>query len=519
VGGGTPLAVGGWTVFLSDLNDDGYRDLMHVGLGINLQQSLQESQCLILSGRDGSTLRIDPVPSLDYVFGRATAAGDWDHDGLDDYAVARYSVRPPYGPNIVEVRSGANGNPLMQVSGEFGYQFGVYITSDLDVDGDGEVDLIVGASREPPPSGAARKGVVHVYGHSGHELYSLPIPHWGLGTFGGDLDGDGCDELIIGSADESNRGAALVYSGRTGTLLVAGVGEENDGIGSGHSAGCTDVDGDGVRDFVSTSTGGFFLRGVVRVFSGCTGRQIYAWDRGPASGYGEGLAISDLDRDGIDDLLVGVIPCPIWSGLEWNSLRDGSTVTAICNPETLTYASGFGVSVIPGPPWPGDAFPVFAVTEAGYGNFGHGPVGRLHLFRAAPQSVAELGPGCAGTLGSEPRLGFTAYPTFTRVHVSHVPMGSTAFLLLGANATTPPVSLHLGLEPFGLAGCELHVPVQVTAAVTTGGDGTRRGYASVDLPLPVAASQGAISLSGQWLVLGRGDRFPGALSRAISWSH
>jgi hypothetical protein len=514
-----PEWFGGGTVFLSDLNGDGYGDIAHTGIGINPQLNLQESRVWILSGRDGSTLRYDAPPSIEYWFQGIAAAGDWDHDHVQDYAVARFALNAPYGPNIVEVRSGANGTPLMQVSGPFGHQFGVYFASDLDVDGDGKGDLVVGAPRERPPG--SRNGVVHVYDHFGQELYSVTIPFWGLGTFGGDLDGDGCDEFIIGSGDEDNRGAALVYSGRTGTLLVAGVGEPFDGIGSGSNSGCSDVDGDGVRDFVSSTGTIFPLASLVRVFSGSTGRQIYAWNRGPGrTGYGQQLAVGDLDVDGIDDLLIAYVyscGCSLCVGDEWRSLRDGSIVTTICRPTPMSSATGFGVGVAIGPPQPGDAFPVIAVTE--YLNQFGAECGALHLFRAAPQSVAELGPGCIGTLGAEPRLGFTAYPTFARAHVSHAPAGSTAFLLLGVNATTPPVSLHLGLEPFGLAGCELHVAVQITAAVTTGGDGTRRGYAFVDLPLPDAASQGTISLSGQWLVLGRGNRFPGALSRAISWSH
>jgi hypothetical protein len=144
-------------------------------------------------------------------------------------------------------------------------------------------------------------------------------------------------------------------------------------------------------------------------------------------GFGRALAVGDLDLDGVADLLVG-------SGetiqntagtLYWYSLRDGSLVTNILPPGLPSYPTLFANTVTIGAPQPGHPFPVFVCPDAGYGL--PTAVGRLTMFRAAPDGVKGLGPGCTGTLSAAPQLGFTDLgENGIRIHLSNAPPAATA---------------------------------------------------------------------------------------------
>lgn len=132
-----------------------------------------------------------------------------------------------------------------------------------------------------------------------------------------DLDGDGCDDFLVGSyaADpggSTDAGVALVFSGLTGALI-----RRHSGAAAGDSLGekvasAGDVDGDGYGDYLvgapNTLVGGFSNAGAAFVYSGFTGALLYRFD-GTASGQQLGKALDgagDVDGDGRDDLVVGV---------------------------------------------------------------------------------------------------------------------------------------------------------------------------------------------------------------------
>jgi hypothetical protein len=505
----------GWPLILDDLDGDGYDEVLQLAETAVSDLGLR-NDLLTLSGRDGRVVRLHRTPELCFYYA-LEAAGDVDGDGVRDYAVRM--VRSPTGsPNVVEVRSGRDEHVIWSVAGQFSEAFGFRIAGDLDLNGDGRPDLLVSALRE----GA---GVVHAYGHRGQALYSLPMRAWSLAPLGGDLDGDGSEDFLAGVGDPQRFGFVHVCSGRDGRILVTGRGEQpGDDLGIGESAGCGDVDGDGVLDFAGSTAGSFGRPNLLRVFSGATGQPIHSIRKPTGVDFGRFVISADLDRDGVLDLLVGSGELAangnsggsIW----WYSLRDGSLVTTIYPPglpTKLTYFAWYG-SV--GRPHPGDIFPVFTSPD----HFGDGGyfagLGRATLFRAAPPGVVARGAVCKGSLPQAPRIGLRDLGARGfRVHLSKAPPAASAILMLGSSRTPfRTLPIEVDLDRLGFTGCSLQVPIELALPVVTGTTGIDAGYAFLDVPCALNSGAG-FALHAQWLVLGTGAQAPGALSDALTTRH
>ncbi|MBI5850032.1 MAG: VCBS repeat-containing protein, partial [Planctomycetes bacterium] len=115
----------------------------------------------------------------------------------------------------------------------------------------------------------------------------------------GDIDGDGASELLATAPNQNGApGRALLFSGRTGTLLRSfATALSNSGFGS-DATGIDDCDGDGVRDVVV----GANVRGMLFFYSGATGALIRTV-QGTQSGFGNALcSAGDVNRDGRGDV-------------------------------------------------------------------------------------------------------------------------------------------------------------------------------------------------------------------------
>jgi hypothetical protein len=139
----------------------------------------------------------------------------------------------------------------------------------------------------------------------------------GASVAGGyDFDGDGFDDLVIGTtkADtggKTDNGVVQVISGQTGGVLQQKPGD-NSNDQFGWSVAITgDVDNDGVRDVIVGAplavNGGGVQTGMARVFSGATGANLHTF-YGVAAGDRFGNSVDggfDTNNDGFGDVIVG----------------------------------------------------------------------------------------------------------------------------------------------------------------------------------------------------------------------
>ena len=98
------------------------------------------------------------------------------------------------------------------------------------------------------------------------------------------------------------------------------------------------------------------------------------------------------------------------------------------------------------------------------------------------------------------------------------PCGS-ALLLLGFSSTSwAGNALPMSLGFAGFTGCSLYTSIQGYPAVVAGTADLNPGYAHFDIPVALNGPL-QVTLCGQWMVLGSGPSFPGALSGGLSWQH
>ena len=320
---------------LADVDGDGPRDLL-VGAPESGRLSAQSYVFVY------ATNPLDGIPEQIWTpgelnsdgFGRSLVnAGDLDGDGLDDVVVgepnqsgqafvffSRVGSAPASGPVI---------NPTDTLTG-----FATALAPAGDVDGDGYADFYVG----DPSHGAT--GRVLLY-HGGDPMDGFRDRTYVGRTYGasmgaslatsGDLNGDGFDDLLIGSTVQSfgERGAVEVHLGGPQSDTTADLRLSDAEIEGGVGGAVTilgDVDDDGVVDF---AYGAPFEDGdgVVRVrslpellFADCNGNGVR-----DACDIAAGAADDDLD--GIPDTcqqtatsvassttlvtrLVGAVPTP-----------------------------------------------------------------------------------------------------------------------------------------------------------------------------------------------------------------
>lgn len=276
------------------------------------------------------TLRGDDI--LD-AFGRsAVFLGDVDGDGRDDFAVGAPQLFTEQS-GYVRVFSGATGRVLYEVTGDslqdaLGDRFGEALAAVPDLDNDGVPELAVGAPKDD--DGGADAGRVRLFsGATGAHLLGIDGLEAGdeLGRTlapGGDVDGDGFDDLLAGAPGGDR---VLVISGEwlRSTVLsqppatqqvqleVLGTG----GFGSALAA-LGDVNQDGFGD-LAVGAPDEAGAGAVHVISGQTGGVLHTFaGDAPGDRLGRALdAAGDLDGDGTVELIAGA------TGSDANGLDSG----------------------------------------------------------------------------------------------------------------------------------------------------------------------------------------------------
>jgi hypothetical protein len=336
--------------------------------------------------------------------GAALAVGDFDGNGYDDLAMgAAGEWVNGAGPGTINVLYGSAAG-LNTAGNQFWYPgagsligqstaeaaFGDSLAAG-DFNGDGYADLAVGARHETVNGQFAAGAVYLLYGGAsglsgaGSQRWDQASPdvfgsveeddNFGGALAAGDFNGDGVDDLAVGSTAETLgtvdfAGAVHVLYGSAAGLtgagsdffaetsaLITGEAERADNFGDGLAAG--DFNADGIDDLAICIEGqavaGADNAGAVLVLYGAAsglspaGHQL--WDRSTAGDgatpetndfFGRGLAAGDYDGDGGDDLAIGV-PYAAISGQD-----DAGAVYVL-------YSTSAGLTAGTGQYWHGDS--------------------------------------------------------------------------------------------------------------------------------------------------------------------
>lgn len=272
---------------------------------------------------DGSVLRTHSVATNTFQYGQTVAKlGDVDADGIGDYAIGAPATNTQSGA-FVEFRSGASGALLRTLNGpNLTDMFGVALENAGDIDGDGVDDLWIGSRSFTPGIPSA---VHRVSGRTGALLATIAAGPNASPYFGdalarmGDIDGDGQADLAVGDPKDLSDlyGRVDVYSGASGALLYDFAATTQNRLGASIAA-LSDVNGDGVGDLAVGAPAEFlaqFNAGRVEVRSGSNGALLYAVTAGYGIYFGDSVAnLGDQNGDGVSDF-ASVVPTVFIGGV------------------------------------------------------------------------------------------------------------------------------------------------------------------------------------------------------------
>lgn len=238
-----------------DINDDDHDDVVTCASG-NDAAFAGAGRCYVHSGIDGSLLRTHDGAHAAAGFGAGVArAGDINQDGYDEIIVGSPGANPN-NDGKAYVYSGIDGSLLFDTSSDAGgVSYGQFFVDGVgDVNNDGTLDVWVG------DFGAPGGGKGYLYSGADGSLirkFTRGL-NAGLGTGGqfvGDVNGDGYADALVGlwtspEGGPVGAGKAIVYSGRTGSILreiTCNIGGHTFGF---DTVGVGDVNGDGFTDFL-----------------------------------------------------------------------------------------------------------------------------------------------------------------------------------------------------------------------------------------------------------------------------
>ncbi|MEZ4238754.1 MAG: FG-GAP-like repeat-containing protein [Myxococcota bacterium] len=221
--GDTPFGWFGFASAVGDVDGDGYRDLI-----LGTKWYVEDGAIALYPGGPGGLATAPSFrwrrPGAPRNFGHALAVGDLDGDGADELIVSDHDE------DVVYVYAGRapTDEPIAVLVGEASGDFFGYALATVDIDGDGDQDLVVGA-----PQHDVTRGRVYLY--EGGPDGIATTPRWTadgtqqdefafhLGA-AGDLNGDGFGDFVVSAPHfgAAATGAVSVFLGGVGGPVAGG---------------------------------------------------------------------------------------------------------------------------------------------------------------------------------------------------------------------------------------------------------------------------------------------------------
>ncbi|MCB9682500.1 MAG: FG-GAP repeat protein [Alphaproteobacteria bacterium] len=463
-----------------DVNGDGYADVLvgsdRVG---RISTRIDEVQ-LHVGGAGG----MSPTPLSTWSLGRFNrdhafaGLGDVDGDGFDDMALVQ---AVPLNRWALQLYRGGPSGPAAVPDLERDLSLGTGTVTGMDVDGDGLSDVIT-----------ALYGTLSVWrGEAGglattpERLSAIYAGDIRVLAGGGDLDGDGRADLLVGSPGQGgyDQGAVVLIAGTATGLSPDPIAFWDGGaarVSLGAALAIGDADGDGIDDavlggpsMVVDDTGdhfdpGVLGRGAVWWVRGAPGGPAHRRSTFPVAGAFPATAVGDVDGDGRIDLTAP------FSGLYWQAgTADGMAWPPVETSPTLAGGSAWRPLVLVGCDVDGDGFSDVVGTDATDAAWlrgtpsGPGSVAEPLAVSVAGQRAVDV--HCLGDLDGDGAEEFLV--------VERVPSGSfsrvSPVLWQGGD---PPVSTGVELQPTQAATCGGLCRVQSFVAaerVDVNGDGLK----------------------------------------------
>ncbi|MBL8839895.1 MAG: VCBS repeat-containing protein [Planctomycetes bacterium] len=419
----------------------------------------------VLSGATATVIRTHIGPSAsDFLGTKVAGLGDVDGDAIPDYAYSMVGHVTSSGSFVgrVEACSGATGQILWGTDGADGYDwFGRQLMPYEDLDGDGACDLVV-----------SHLDVVDslevLSGATGARLAALDTPFDFADSMAllHDIDGDGRRDFAVGCTWDwvnfSLEGTVSLYSGATGNKIATILGGAAD-YHFGHAiTAVSDLDQDGVDDFLVTAGVSYGKwDGVIEVRSGATLgllRKIQGTtneERGAALG-----TCADWDGDGVDDYVATSSGVPPYGVVRvYSSSTDAVLHEFVGERSASSHDILFGRTLATGD-WNGDGIGDLLIpAEEWYGSVGTNR-GIVHCILGCPASQSSYGVGFPGTLGT-PTLSISGDPelgaTLTFAADNSLGAATIGWVLIGDAAAAIP--LKKGGTLLALPQIVLTVPI------------------------------------------------------------
>lgn len=237
-------------------------------------------------------VRVRVTPFAGYRGPLSVAAGDVNGDGTADLIVG---AQAPNGH--VKVFDGASGAPLQSFYSFAGFRGAVNVGS-ADVNGDGYADVLVTAS--------ALNGHVKAFAGQNDSLltsfYAFPGFYGKTSVSGADFDHDGRAEIIVGAGGTGVGGRVALFRD-DGSVYSPGF-FASPGFGGTVSVAGGDVNGDGAPDII-VGEGKGSMGGMVKVFRVTDFALVNAFlPYAPTVTTGVNVQLADANQDGGLDIMV-----------------------------------------------------------------------------------------------------------------------------------------------------------------------------------------------------------------------